>query len=81
METVSEECRCQGPMSTALLSSSCTLTPFPNKLVYERMEKATSGLKGDKFNKAYDSALDKIRAETADVGSELNRLATGGKKK
>jgi len=50
--------------------------PEYNKRVYERLRGVTDGLKGDKFNKAFDAELKKIADETCTPGSELNRLAT-----
>jgi hypothetical protein len=51
--------------------------PKYNKAVWERMEAATKGLKGDKFNKAYDKELALIAKETGTPGMILNVLATG----
>ena len=52
--------------------------PEYNKLVYETMDKATRGLKGKKFNDAYDKTLSDIKSKTATKGTKFNKLATGG---
>jgi hypothetical protein len=51
--------------------------PEYNKAVYEFMTGATRGLKGGKFNQAFDKALEWVREQTLTPGTRLNKLATG----
>jgi len=52
--------------------------PRYNAAVYERLMGATRGVDCEKFNGAFDEALQNIRKETATPGTTLNELATGG---
>ncbi len=52
--------------------------PAYNAEVYERLTEATDGLEGEAYTQAFKNALQKIRTETGTVGTELNKLATGG---
>jgi RHS repeat-associated protein len=51
--------------------------PAYNAKVYQHLKDATSGLKGSKFNAAFDKALDQVRTQTLKPGTTLNKLATG----
>jgi hypothetical protein len=45
--------------------------------VYDRLDKATNGLSGKAFEKAFRAELDEIGTEAATPGSYLNKLLTG----
>jgi hypothetical protein len=51
--------------------------PAYNAAVYDQLFNATKGLRGKKFNEAFDKALEAVRQETLVPGSVLNKLATG----
>ena len=51
--------------------------PAYNAEVYGILNRATAGLKGQQYNRAFDKAMQVIRQETATPGTDLNKLATG----
>ena len=51
--------------------------PEYNAEVHKILTDATRGLKGEKFNQAFDQALDHVRTRTLTPGTKLNNLSTG----
>jgi hypothetical protein len=51
--------------------------PGYNQQVYNILDKATKGKRGESFNQAFDRALEYVRKQTLTVGTLLNKLATG----
>jgi hypothetical protein len=54
--------------------------PEYNAEVYRQLRRMTRGLEGEKYNKAFDMALDHVRTQTMTPGTKLNNLSTGGGK-
>jgi len=66
------------PLGTQVGRQIAYFDKFSRFCSRQRMNVATSGLKGNAFNDAYDAALTEIARLTKMKGSRLNRLATGG---